>query len=72
MSLRVSTRGLALILDTNALSAYVDGDQDLLHLIASESELAIPVVALGEYLYGIHQSRLRQRYEQWLNANLPV
>ena len=50
----------------------MDGDKDLLHLIRSESDLAIPVVALGEYLYGIHQSRLRQRYEHWLHANLSL
>ena len=33
--------------------------------------MAVPAIVLGEYLFGIHQSRLRIRYEQWLNANLP-
>jgi predicted nucleic acid-binding protein len=29
-------------------------------------------VVLGEYLFGILQSRHRQRYQQWLAANLPT
>ena len=61
-----------MILDTNALSALVDGDRDLLGLIQNQPELAIPVIALGEYLYGIQQSRLRVQYDRWLNANLPL
>jgi tRNA(fMet)-specific endonuclease VapC len=63
---------LALILDTNALSAFADGDESLRPLIESEADLAIPVVVLGEYLYGIHQSRFRQRYQRWLAANLTL
>ena len=58
-----------MILDTNALSAFADGDENLRSLIESQAELAIPVVVLGEYLYGIHQSRFRQRYERWLAAH---
>ena len=60
-----------MILDTNALSAFADGDEDLLHAIAARDELALPVIVLGEYLFGIHHSRLRGRYEQWLDTNLP-
>ena len=62
---------MALILDTNALSAFADGDEKLLLALESETELAIPVIVLGEYLYGIHQSRLRASYQAWLTANLP-
>jgi len=46
-----------LILDTNALSAFADGDPSLLPVIENEAALALPVIVLGEYLYGIHQSR---------------
>lgn len=60
---------MALILDTNALSAFADGDKTLLRVLEDESELALPVVALGEYLYGIRRSRLRKTYEEWLDAN---
>jgi predicted nucleic acid-binding protein len=61
---------VALILDTNALSAFVDGDEGLLRAIEREAELAIPTIALGEYLYGIHQSRQRASYQTWIRTNL--
>jgi len=63
---------VALILDTNALSAFVDGDQELLGAIESEAELTIPTIVLGEYLYGIDQSRQRASYQAWIRANLAL
>jgi len=63
---------VALILDTNALSAFADGDEKLLRVIENESELALPVIVLAEYLYGIEQSRVRASYETWIKANLPL
>jgi predicted nucleic acid-binding protein len=60
---------MALILDTNALSAFVDGDSDLRAVIAVEEELALPSVVLGEYLFGIRQSKYRTRYEAWLRQH---
>ena len=62
---------MALILDTNALSSFADGDEKLLRAIENEAELALPVIVLGEYLYGIQQSRLRASYESWIKLNLP-
>ena len=59
-----------MILDTNALSALAEGDGDLLRVVEGQPDLAVPVIALGEYMYGIRQSRFRLRYERWLNANL--
>jgi tRNA(fMet)-specific endonuclease VapC len=41
-----------------------------LPVIEKESALAIPVIVLGEFLYGIHESRFRARYQRWLEANL--
>ena len=61
-----------MILDTNALSAFADGDRTLLSVIEREAALAVPVIVLGEYLFGIRQSRFRARYEQWLDVNLPL
>lgn len=52
---------MALIFDTNTLSAFADGDPDLRSAIAVENELALPSVVLGEYLFGIRQSRYRPR-----------
>lgn len=55
-----------MILDTNGLSAMADGDAGLEPILAQASELAVPVIVLGEFLYGIVQSLYRQRYEKWL------
>ena len=55
-----------MILDTNGLSAMADGDPKLEPILARATELAIPVIVLGEYRYGIAQSRSRVRYEKWL------
>jgi tRNA(fMet)-specific endonuclease VapC len=63
---------MALILDTNALSAFVDGDAGLRKRIEHEFQLALPVIVLGEYLFGIRESRRRSRYQAWLDANLAV
>ena len=43
-----------------------DGDPTLEPILAQANELAIPVIVLGEFLYGIVQSRHRPRYEAWL------
>lgn len=61
---------MAVILDTNALSAFVDGDQRLQRVLTGEAELALPVIVLGEYLFGIRQSRLKASYENWIKTNL--
>lgn len=55
-----------MILDTNGLSAMADGDVKLEPLLQSATEIAVPVIVLGEYRYGIRQSRRRIRYERWL------
>lgn len=55
-----------MILDTNGLSAMADGDTKLEPLLQRAAEIALPVIVLGEYKYGIRQSRHRMRYERWL------
>ena len=32
----------------------------------------MPVIVLGEYLYGIHQSRFHARHQRWLDAHLSL
>lgn len=61
-----------MILDTNALSAWADGNAELLPLLKQIDEVVLPVVVLGEYRYGISRSRFRSRYERWLSDFLPV
>lgn len=55
-----------MILDTNALSAAADDDTGISAILARADQVAIPVVVLGEYRYGIAQSRNRASYEKWL------
>jgi len=59
-----------MILDTNALSAAADNDPALVAILAGADQLAIPVIVLGEYRYGISQSRHRLAYERWLKGLL--
>jgi tRNA(fMet)-specific endonuclease VapC len=59
-----------MILDTNALSAAADDDPAIIRLLARADQIAIPVIALGEYRYGIAQSRHRASYAEWLKSLL--
>lgn len=61
---------MAVVLDTNALSAFADGHPSLRRAIDSEIDLGLPVIVLGEYLFGVRQSRRRARYETWLTDHL--
>jgi tRNA(fMet)-specific endonuclease VapC len=55
-----------MILDTNGLSALAEGDPRLEPILRKATQIAVPVIVLGEYRYGIQQSRERQRCEHWL------
>ena len=55
-----------MILDTNALTAMADGEPLLESRLRLADTIAIPTIVLGEYRFGIRQSRRRSRYEQWL------
>ena len=59
-----------MILDTNALSAFVDGDPGVGNVLRVQMRAAIPVIVLGEFRYGIARSRKRASYEAWLDSNL--
>ena len=55
-----------MILDTNALSAVADNVPAAVKVFAGADKIALPVVVLGEYRFGISQSRGRDEYEDWL------
>lgn len=55
-----------MILDTNALSAWADNDAALERKLPPAHQVALPVIVLGEYRYGIQRSRERTRFETWL------
>jgi len=58
---------VALILDTNALSAYADADPAILDPVRKAAVVSLPVIVLGEYRLGIQESRHRAQYEAWLD-----
>jgi tRNA(fMet)-specific endonuclease VapC len=57
-----------LILDTNALSAAAEEHAGIMGVLAGAEQLELPVVVIGEYRYGIAQSRHRARYRHWLDG----
>lgn len=59
-----------MILDTNALSAFVDGAPEVGATLSAQRQVAIPVIVLGEFRYGIMGSRHRKTYEEWLKTHL--
>ena len=61
-----------MILDTNALSAWAQGNTGVEAPLRSAERLVVPSVVLGEYYFGIRQSRHRRRYQDWLARNLPL
>src|SRR5437870_1393532 len=54
------------MLDTNALSAWADADAGLLRVLPKDQLWHLPVVALGEFLFGIRRSRERPKLERWI------
>jgi predicted nucleic acid-binding protein len=57
---------MEIILDTNALSAFADGDEGIRAVLAGAESLHLPSIVLGEFRFGILQSKHRRRYESWL------
>ncbi len=61
-----------MILDTNALSAWAEGSAKVETCLRSAERLLVPSIVLGEYYFGIRQSRYRRRYEDWLDRFLAL
>jgi tRNA(fMet)-specific endonuclease VapC len=64
-----------MILDTNALSAWLDGDPAIEMRLAAASLVTLSVIVMGEYRFGVLFSRNRDEYEQRIariEADLPV
>lgn len=57
-----------MILDTNAISALLEDDEGLHARIAAEPALYLPVIAIGEFRFGLLGSRLRETLEEKLAA----
>ncbi|MCL2660132.1 MAG: type II toxin-antitoxin system VapC family toxin [Acidobacteriaceae bacterium] len=61
-----------MILDTNGLSAFADGESAIESFLRKADQIAVPVIVLGEYRFGIARSRNRRHYEQWIADYLPT
>ena len=59
-----------MILDTNALSAYLDSAPEAVEIVSEARELAIPVIVAGEFVFGIARSRQREAYKRSLEPNV--
>jgi predicted nucleic acid-binding protein len=57
------------ILDTNALSAFADGRADIKPVLEGAS-VALPVIVVGEYLYGLAHSVRGSEHTDWLESLL--
>ncbi len=57
-----------MILDTNAVSALLSGDEALAVVLGSDERHHLPVIVIGEYRYGLLRSRYKQRLESVLNT----
>ncbi|MCC7373426.1 MAG: type II toxin-antitoxin system VapC family toxin [Verrucomicrobiales bacterium] len=55
-----------MMLDTNALSGWAEGDAALLLLLPKDRLWHLPVVVLGEFRFGIQRSREHRKLEAWL------
>lgn len=56
-----------MILDTNAISAFAEGDPSVREKIAAGPGPYLPVIVLGEYRFGLLGTRDRERRLAWLN-----
>ena len=59
-----------MILDTNAVSALAAQDKALTELVQAAPRVAVTIISLGEYAFGISKSRHHAELEVWLDALL--
>jgi tRNA(fMet)-specific endonuclease VapC len=59
---------VAVILDTNAVSALFVGDSALGEVLSGEERHHLPVIVIGEYRYGLLGSHRREHLEKLLAA----
>jgi tRNA(fMet)-specific endonuclease VapC len=58
---------MAMILDTNAVSALFSGDPSIAEVLDESDRHHLPVIVIGEYRYGLARSRDRGRLGRLLD-----
>jgi tRNA(fMet)-specific endonuclease VapC len=59
---------MGLILDTNALSSIADDEPAAVRVFRRAASIELPAIAIGEYRFGLRESRFRSEYEAWLGG----
>ncbi len=63
-----------MILDTNAVSALLDGDSSIEGVLANAEKHHLPVIVIGEYLFGlagsVGRSRLRSVFQKLIGESI--
>lgn len=59
---------MEVVIDTNALSAWLDGDPGIEQPLSSAARLLLSPIVLGEYRFGVQASYGKQFYEAKLQA----
>ena len=57
-----------MIIDTNALSALIDGDPNLGPVLSTSGADHLPVIVIGEYAFGLARSRHRKLLQAALES----
>jgi predicted nucleic acid-binding protein len=59
---------MGMIIDTNALSAFFDGEKGVVEKLGEADGIYLPVIVMGEYRFGLRGSRLRAPREAVLET----
>lgn len=59
-----------MILDTNAISALAEKNSALLGQLKRTTRVAVTLISLGEFTFGVEGSRKRSELQRWLDAFL--
>lgn len=55
-----------MILDTNAVSALLEGDESLADVLEGVSQHHLPLMVIAEYQFGVNSSRIRKKLQSLL------
>ncbi len=59
-----------MILDTNAISALAQKNETLIGWLEYAKTVAVTLISLGEFAYGVRRSNARSELENWLRRHM--